>query len=880
MKRRPSTFGVALVLAIATGAAPAQDNLKPFRSDDGKPVMRALPVRPPRALPADAVDDTADAPTAPTAPTAPAATPVPVPKAIPVRRAKPVKAAPEPQPARPAPPPAAPEPADPGEIRISPQAAARSPDQVQMEVADSYYSRKMYDMAAPEYQRYVEQYPGLPDMQAAFFRLGQCYQKMGSTNAAKSAYEQLLDRFQVGEFIGPAAYFLAQMNYDEKNYAAALPLFRKASVRLKEPGVVSAAKFFTARCLESQGPLYKLEARAIYEELSEVKENNLFRDASRLSYALILHEGKNTAEALKQIQILQKQTENPDILAEAAVHVGIWELELGQTEKAGADLKKSLELPEIGRWREVAELGLVRTYYDTGKYKQVLDAYADLTKGQNPSVQFSPETKPELLLLVSDALRQLGKYPEAIAQYDEIVKTYPNTLYAREASYQRLACFYNSNDPKLVAEIDAYLNNNPEADKRDQVMLMKAETFYKKQDYQAAAPLYEQISKSTRLTGTLKAESLFRYGWISMQLRDFDHAIKAFSSFIDDYPTNKSLPDAVTQRAVAFQSMKNLAAAEKDFDTVIRRFPKAAKQRELALQQKALIRGQQNDNAGMNEAFEQLLKDYPESAAAAQAHFWLGCSAFDAKDYPKAAAQLDKARELDKEQFFEKATLRIMLSYYYQDDKAGVAKEVDRYAKSGKSRVPVEVLRWLAEQLYNGASYENAEKYLSQLASRDDAQPKDILTLGKTCLDLKKYKQAGEALQRYLSMVHEPPSRALGLLDLSNAQIGQKDLAAAQKSVDEALTLQPEGKISGEARIVAGEIQEERGNFEDAAKLYMSVSVILDDEDVTPRALERAVKAYQKAGKDPEAKKTLNTLQSRYPEYFQKRSQEIGASGS
>src|SRR3954469_20366258 len=110
--------------------------LRPFRADDEKPIPRAVPVRPAE----------------------PAATP------LPIRRAEPV-ARPKATPAQPI------EPADPGEIRMTPQAGAKSPDQAQLDAADSYYARKMYDMAASEYQRYVEQYPTGPDMQAALFRL-------------------------------------------------------------------------------------------------------------------------------------------------------------------------------------------------------------------------------------------------------------------------------------------------------------------------------------------------------------------------------------------------------------------------------------------------------------------------------------------------------------------------------------------------------------------------------------------------------------------------------------------------------------------------------------------------------------------------------------
>ena len=65
-----------------------------------------------------------------------------------------------------------------------------------------------------------------------------------------------------------------------------------------------------------------------------------------------------------------------------------------------------------------------------------------------------------------------------------------------------------------------------------------------------------------------------------------------------------------------------------------------------------------------------------------------------------------------------------------------------------------------------------------------------------------------------------------------------------------------------------------RGNSDAGAKIYESVAVIIDDEDITPRALEKGIEAYQKAGKDAEAKRLLNTLQSHYPEYMQRKKKQ------
>jgi hypothetical protein len=50
----------------------------------------------------------------------------------------------------------------------------------------------------------------------------------------------------------------------------------------------------------------------------------------------------------------------------------------------------------------------------------------------------------------------------------------------------------------------------------------------------------------------------------------------------------------------------------------------------------------------------------------------------------------------------------------------------------------------------------------------------------------------------------------------------------------------------------------------------MSVAVLYEDPDFTPRALEHAFDAFQKAGNKPQATKTLSELKTRYPNYTMK----------
>ena len=81
----------------------------------------------------------------------------------------------------------------------------------------------------------------------------------------------------------------------------------------------------------------------------------------------------------------------------------------------------------------------------------------------------------------------------------------------------------------------------------------------------------------------------------------------------------------------------------------------------------------------MSDAFRQLLKEFPKSSVAAQANYYIGKAAFEAKDYKGALAPLDAARQLNKEQYYNLATLRIVSAFFYLKDRAALTKEVDGF---------------------------------------------------------------------------------------------------------------------------------------------------------------------------------------------------------
>jgi TolA-binding protein len=296
--------------------------------------------------------------------------------------------------------------------------------------------------------------------------------------------------------------------------------------------------------------------------------------------------------------------------------------------------------------------------------------------------------------------------------------------------------------------------------------------------------------------------------------------------------------------------------------------------------------GQRSDSAGMIEAFKIYLRDYPNTKGPewAEANFWIGQASFETRSYKEAIEPLRNAIAGNKEEYFESASMKLMLCPYYLEDKDGCGREIDAYQAGGaKGQVPYEVLHWIGKAYYDEgkaaveashadlatAKHKAAVKYLGILAAREDVKPEDLRALGRSALALDDFAKAVTPFTSYLAVVKEPAPRAEVLNDRAQALIGLFKYTEAQRDVDEGLKLQPDGEVNAKLRVSAGDIQAAQSKWLEAAKIYENVTAVIDDEAITPRAGEKAVEAYRKAGVDDEAKKLLNRLQSRYPEYFQ-----------
>jgi TolA-binding protein len=788
----------------------------------------------------------------------PSATPVPVARAIAVTPAAPTAPAASPAPAaQPFRPEARAEAAPPdedGTIRIAPAAAPASDhSREQLDLANSLYSRKMYDLAVPEYERFLIASSSAAGRDAALFRLAECHRMLGNIPSARSGYEKLVMEFQKGEFAGAGAYRLGEFLFGEKNYEAANGQFQTAARESKDGEVRLTALYFSARSLD----YLKRDkpARDAYKAVLAVGGKNPYRDHALMAVADIASRGGEKEAALAAYEDLAKPGKSA-MAAEAAVKAAALAADLGQKDKAVAVFDQAASNPEAGDWKPVAIIGAMRLRYQTSAYKAIVEmaATADLLPA---------ETRPEALQILAASYRQLGNNLEARRIYDRILKEFPDSAPSDDARFQRLVSLYTLKDKNLAAEVDAFLEKTTNPKERTQALLLKAETLFKLGDYAGAGKVYEGLL-SRELADDLRADALYKLAWCLAATGDQPAAVSAYSDFLAKYPGHKLAATALAQRALSKQESKAFDSAVEDFDAIAAKYP-GTKEHELALLHKALIFGQLKKYPEMTQAFEKLLAEFPKSTAAAQANFWLGWAAFEQKDYKNAIPKLESARTQDAAQYGERASLRIILAYYYMEDRESVAREAANY-KGGN--LPAEITLWLASRLVDEGHYARAEAILLALTSNPAAlTPEAWINLGESEIRLGKFKEARGPVDKFLATARDPATRARGLMASTQIQLGLKNPSAAAPLIEEVLLLQPEGRLNAEARILQGDILNAQGNTDAAARAYMTVAILLDDPAITPRAIQKAADAYGRASNTFEAEKALALLRQKYPDF-------------
>jgi TolA-binding protein len=426
-----------------------------------------------------------------------------------------------------------------------------------------------------------------------------------------------------------------------------------------------------------------------------------------------------------------------------------------------------------------------------------------------------------------------------------------------------------------VAEkvIDRIKAVDPGSDQIDLSRFLIAENYFVRQEYKSAADAYNKV-RTEKIPEKFRGALLFHRGWSCAEAGENTSAINAFSQLIESQPNDPQLPEALAKRGLAHKAAEDWKNAQADFDTIIAKYPDSAVA-ELAYEQSALVQGQRKEVASMIATFGELLKKFPQSRAAPGAWFWIGSGHFDLKQFDQAIAPLEKARQLDPKTYDTEASLKIVLSYYYQQDMKNLIRsvEAERVKDGGDKRVPRPVYQFIGLKSFELDDMAAADKFLTLASTPDEPSETDYrvwFTLSEARLANHRYEGALSAVEHHLEKPDlSPQQKAKALLNKASALYHLQRLDEAWPLINEALRLrpEPEARVQAYLRLLLGDIAFARGEFEHAAAIYVVPGQMFDDPEITPLALWKIMHALNKAGKSKEAEDYRVDLEKRFPKF-------------
>lgn len=719
--------------------------------------------------------------------------------------------------------------------------------------------------------RYLNEFPNHPNAEPATWYLGESYYGAGRVDDAKRSYHTILNRYAKGRYASAAAYRLAADHFNNRQYALAAPLFEKMAAVSTVPAERQRGLFHAAFSYELQGRTR--EAIEYYRKvLADPSPANVFLERSQLSLGRLLSRAEKLDEALPLLDKVVMSRSGPELRGPAAIEAGTIAAKQGNLELSDKYLMLVLTTPGMEPYKPDAQFALMAARFDRKQYKEVVEIF------RRSSEKAEGEREARRLMLGAKSYMMIERNVEALEIFREVEKLMlPNNSFAFEANYLRLLCFYKIEGRHVPEQVDAFLQlyrkNRPRDPKIHTALLMKAETLMDDKKPAEAAKVYVDID-ATLLSEENRPGLFFKRGWCLSAAEDPQGAIRSFSEFINGYPQDERVPQALIQRAKAYRDTGEPMKALADYDLLL-----AGKSSEefqsLAWLESADIAKEANNLPDMIIRYRSFLEKFPAATDArkAKANYWLAWGLIKTEKVKEALPLAETARNLDAKVYGKNAGTLLALGHWSLQAPDPVCEEIDRGIKEGYvENLPDQLIAWAAMQAFSSNRFDQAARFYSLIADEKEprATPKEIWRyLGRSLLAAGKAELALPPIDRALEVEDTPAWKAEGLLDRAKAldMLGKTD--EAMKAVEDCQALRPEGRVNSEIRLVQGDIHMKRNDPAQAAGSYVVVVELLDDNDksLKPLALWKLVRALEAKGDKTAAEEYKEQLTKKYPDW-------------
>lgn len=638
----------------------------------------------------------------------------------------------------------------------------------------------------------------------------------GFYKEAVDEYKAYLAKFPKGQFIKTALYRMGEAAYAAQDYPAALEALDRYLGQETEP----AAR---QRAVQSRGE--------------------------------VLYFLKRTADAQSAISPLNTKETPPEIRSRTLYFLGKIALDTGNLPEAVNCFKTLGDAIPDGPLAPYAHYQLACVYLAKNELENAAGEFSALATNTKTDAALRAEAR----FRSGEAYDKIGWYAQAISAFDQLLKEFPDSPFARQAESGRAWAFYHAGKfPEAAAATETLLKKMPQdAPEVPGMQYLRGNCLQQQQQYDAALALYAKI-RAEHPTSEFAGRAQYKIAWCLYLTGKLDDAKRDISAFLQQPSDPKLVGDAAFLLGTILAAQNQYESAYEEFRLVAEKYAGAEFGAE-ALYKSGECLALLNKTEEAAKVFETFAQQYPDNILAEQALLRAGDAKLLSSSFDAAVEKYKKLLEAPGDATVEQeAFYRLAVTYHnmkkYEDSVKTFRALIEKYpanihAAETQFRIGDYLLREGKDPIKSIDAYNAAVS----------ADPKGAFAgraLKGIALARYETKDFDAASDTFFRVITEYPAE--GLTEETYTWLGQR--LYDQKKWDQAITVfnallkaKPDYANPERIRMKMAECTEASGKNPEAIELYKAVVATAPQSTTAIDARYHMAQLYEKQNNPAEA---------------------------
>lgn len=730
--------------------------------------------------------------------------------------------------------------------------------QDRLDFANGLYNRSMYEMAILEYDSILEENSNHPAAGDILFRLAESHFFLKKYEEAISLYQTFTQSQSKHPQIDTARLRLGEGLYQLGDKDSSLNQMQNLT-KNNDPKIKQMALYYTGKIFYEKEKY--AEAKEYLIQIAESTDKSPYQEIAHYYLGEVYLKINDYENAATQFEAI-KNSAKDDLKQLALFNLGKTAYHKKDFQQASVFFHQASQLTENTNLADDSFLNYLNSLYALKNFSKLTEVFKE-RRFQ------SPEKEIPLKLLVANAYLQLKNNEATIKVSDEIIQTPNITQKQKETAelnkVEALIQIGDINRSKAALE----QMSKKRTFFQEKWAFLSAQIYKDNHNTTESIDYFNQLIQNESPSDLYRSQALLGKAYTLLEAGQVEDARKTLGQFITDYPNDPLVSKAAYDHILLDVKLEDWPGAIQRSKEFLQYFKDHENAPDVHLRLASYYLQTDNYDDALT-TYKQHLEKYPITEAEKQEIFFYQAYANQLANNTNDAILFYEKIESDKvkEKLYSSALKNLAFLYVSKNKTDQAASTYLRLIRHTKQNdLSPDVYFWLTDHYLKEKDSTAMLDLLTSLQSQKETAglKADIAYFFAEAHFLKEnYEQAKTFSEEAITLktTHLAKTELLRGKCLQQLNLNADAISAFEKSLKFAGN---QHRVAMLARIHMADTYVTMSQYEKAAKAYLAVAILYDDDEVIPATILKAGKYFEKSSLLKEAMTAYNELIERFP---------------